>query len=279
MAESARESLDSLANLMLPLPDAPFIRLNEVATLESEPGLSSYFHFDYTRTITVTADVVKTLTTPLKAIEQLKSGIDLKRDWPGMRIVVGGEAEETESSMGSLIVAFTAAAIGIYLLLYLLFNSFLQPLSVLIAVPFSLIGVIIAFALHHQPLGFLAMLGVVGLSGIVVNDSLILVDVINKLKADQPGDPWPAAIAEAVGKRLRPILLTSVTTVAGLLPMAYGIGGSDPYTAPMALAMGYGLLFSTVLTLIFLPCLVMVGVDLQSFGGVLGRLFVKKRRG
>ncbi len=137
-------------------------------------------------------------------------------------------------------MAFIAAAVGIYLVLLLLFNSMIQPLLVMVAVPFGLIGVIAAFALHQEVLGFLAMLGVVGLTGIVVNDSLIHVNFVNRLRNEKPGVPLLEIVVEATKSRLRPIFLTSVTTVAGLLPMAYGLGGSDPYSAPMALAMGYG---------------------------------------
>ena len=121
------------------------------------------------------------------------------------------------------------------------------------AVPFGIIGVIFAFAFHGKPIGFLAMLGVIGLVGIVVNDSLILVDLANRMREEKAGTSANDIIVEATKHRLRPILLTSVTTVAGLLPMAYGIGGSDPFVAPMAPAMGYGILFATPLTLILLP--------------------------
>ena len=146
--------------------------------------------------------------------------------------------------MESLAIAFLAAAIAIYLLLLLLFNSVAQPVLVMLAIPFGLIGVIAAFALHGQAFGFLAMLGVIGLTGIVVNDSLILVNLANELHASAHGT-FRECVIEAARRRLRPIILTSITTVAGLLPMAYGIGGSDPFSAPMALAMGYGILFAT----------------------------------
>jgi multidrug efflux pump subunit AcrB len=180
-----------------------------------------------------------------------------------MRIVAGGETQETQESMGSLGVAFAAAAVGIYLVLLLLFNSLIQPLVVMFAVPFGLIGVIFAFAVHGQSLGFLAMLGVIGLVGIVVNDSLILVNLANRMRDARTDVPRNDIIVDATKHRLRPILLTSVTTVAGLLPMAYGIGGSDPFSAPMALAMGYGILFATPLTLILLPCLLLVQGDIE----------------
>jgi multidrug efflux pump subunit AcrB len=175
--------------------------------------------------------------------------------------------------MGSLVVAFVAAAVGIYLLLLLLFNSLAQPVLVMVAIPFGLVGVILAFALHQQALGFLAMLGVVGLTGILVNDSLILVNLVNRMKAIDPGRSFRACVIAATKIRLRPIVLTSITTVAGLLPMAYGLGGSDPFSAPMALAMGYGILFATPITLLLIPCLLMAMHDGR---GLLERLMITR---
>lgn len=262
LEESARASPDSLADLALPAPGGGFVRLREVADFRIEPGPSNVYHYDHERTVTITADVLKGVITPLEATGAALAGIDLDADWPGMRLVVGGEAEETQASMRSLFLAFAAAAVGIYLLLLLLFDSPAQPLVVMAAIPFGLIGVIAAFALHGASVGFLAMLGVVGLTGIVVNDSLILVNLVNRLRAERRDAPYHELIVEAARSRLRPILLTSITTVAGLLPMAYGIGGSDPFAAPMALAMGYGILFATPLTLVLLPCLLATLDDL-----------------
>lgn len=272
LEEQVRASPAALGELVVPNRDGRFIQLSEVAALRSETGPSNMYHFDNERAITITADVIKGRTTPLKATEQALSGLDFDDEWPGMRVVVGGEAEETAASMHSLISAFVAAAVAIYLVLLLLFNSMAQPILVMLAIPFALIGVIAAFALHHQALGFLAMLGVVGLTGIVVNDSLILVNMVNQLRHEKPHTALPTLLLEASESRLRPILLTSVTTAAGLLPMAYGLGGSDPFTAPMALAMGYGILFATPLTLVLLPCLLAVQEDVAKGGWRLVRM-------
>ena len=248
---------------MIPNRKGRFVRLSEVAGFGAEPGPSNVYHFDNERTVTITGDVDLERTTPLEATALALEGIDLDADWPGLRLMVGGEAQETGASMQSLIVAFFKAAVGIYLLLLLLFNSMTQPVLVMLAIPFGLIGVIAPFALHREALGFLAMLGVVGLTGIVVNDSLILVNRVNRLREEYPDRPLDWAITEAAKLRLRPILLTSVTTVAGLLPMAYGLGGSDPFAAPMALAMGWGILFATPLTLLLLPCLLRAQQDFE----------------
>ena len=264
--ETARNSLDSLADLVIPNNRGDFIRLEEVAEFNIDAGPSNVYHFDNERAITITADVNKDLITPLKATEAALDGVNMD-NWPGMRLVVGGEAEESADSMSSLVVAFFAAALGIYLLLLLLFNSATQPVLVMIAIPFGMVGVILAFALHQQAFGFLAMLGIVGLTGIVVNDSLILVNLVNRMKATHPEKSLHERIISASKTRLRPIVLTSITTVAGLLPMAYGLGGADPFSAPMALAMGYGILFATPITLILIPCLLAALHDLRRLSG------------
>ncbi len=275
LEEKARGSVAVLGNLIIPNSEGRFVYLKDVADFKTEAGPSNIYHYDNERTITVSADIDKGKTTPLLATQAVVDSINLDQDWPRMRIVTGGETEETQKSMGSLLVAFLAAAVGIYLVLLLLFNSMIQPLLVMVAVPFGLIGVIFAFAVHGQSLGFLAMLGVIGLTGIVVNDSLILVNLANRLRDENTGKTIADIIVEATKHRLRPILLTSVTTVAGLLPMAYGLGGSDPFSAPMALAMGYGILFATPLTLLLLPSLLLIQNDA---GNLIARLFNRASR-
>jgi multidrug efflux pump subunit AcrB len=156
--------------------------------------------------------------------------------------------------------------VGIYFLLVLLFNSFTQPLLVMIAIPFGLVGVVFALGMHSEPLSFLALIGSIGLAGVVVNDSLVLVNHINELRAARPDEPVLKLVAEATSNRLRAIILTTLTTVAGLLPLAYGIGGTALYMAPMALVLGYGLIFATPLTLVLVPSLYVIGNDI-------GRLF------
>ena len=263
LEEEARGSAEVLGKLIIPNRYGRFVELQEVASFHMAPGPSNLHHYDNERTITVTANIDKEKTTSLLATTAVLDAIDVQRDWPGMRIVAGGETEETQESMGSLAVAFAVAAVGIYLVLVLLFNSLLQPVLVMVAVPFGLTGVIFAFAVHGQAIGFLAMLGVIGLVGIVVNDSLILVNLANSLRHSNTEASLREIVVDATKHRLRPILLTSVTTVAGLLPMAYGLGGSDPFSAPMALAMGYGILFATPLTLVLLPCLLLIQGDLK----------------
>lgn len=261
LEEEARTDVRLLGDLLIPNNTGRLIPLREVVELEIGPGPSSYYHFDGERSTTITADVIKDKVTPLEVVNAAVEHFDLDRGWPGMRFVVGGEAEETAESFRSLFIAFVVAVLAIYFVLTLLFGSFTQPFIVMVAIPFGVISVVIAFAIHGEPLGFLAMMGLVGLSGVVVNDSLVLVNHLNELRRSQPDESIVRIAAQGTADRLRAVTLTTITTVVGLLPLAYGIGGSDPFIAPMALALGYGLIFATPLTLLLIPCLYVVRTD------------------
>ena len=141
------------------------------------------------------------------------------------------------------------------------------------AIPFGVIGVILAFFFHGAPLSFLGMIGMIGLSGVVINDSIVLVDFINKARTRHHMSAIEACIY-AGKRRFRAVWLTSFTTIVGLLPLVYGIGGRDLFLEPAAMAMSYGLLFGTVLILLFVPCLYLVREDIIL---ILSKPFQKKR--
>jgi multidrug efflux pump subunit AcrB len=262
LTKTALKNEQFLLNLPIPNRQGRLIRLGAVASLESGPGPNSYRHYDGERTTTVVADVDREIVAPLVVTESVLKHLDVERNWPGMSIAVGGEAEETEEAMMSLAVTFIIAFIGIYFLLVLLFNSFSQPFLVMIAIPFGFVGVIIALTLHGEPLGFMAITGLIGLAGVVVNDSLVLVNHLNVLRTQKPEANIRELVADGTADRLRAILLTTFTTVAAVIPLAYGIGGYDLYMAPMALTLGWGLLFATPLTLILVPSLYMIREDI-----------------
>jgi len=233
--------------------------------MKTGPGPSTYRHWDGERTTTIEADVDTDVTTSLEVAEKILDKFnEIEKEWPGFRLQVGGEAEESRESITNIATTFVIAFIGIYFLLVLLFNSFLQPFLVMIAIPFGFIGVVVALSLHGEPLSFLALIGVVGLAGVVVNDSLVLVSHLNELKRQKPDAPMKEIIAEGASNRLRAILLTTLTTVVGLLPLAYGLGGTSLYMSPMALSLGYGLLFATPITLVLVPCLYMIFYDISK---------------
>jgi multidrug efflux pump subunit AcrB len=265
----ARRDVSFLRNLVIPNRQGRLIALKNAARLIVGPGPNAFRHFDGIRTTTVTADVDQEVTTPLGATVPLVREMNVRENWPGMELRVGGEAEESMESIRNLAFTFVIAFVGIYFLLILLFNSFWQPFMVIAAIPFGIIGVIVALILHGEPLSFLAIIGTIGLAGVVVNDSLVLVNHLNELRQQYPERELRDVVALGTANRLRAIILTTLTTVAGVLPLAYGIGGTDYFISPMALALGYGLLFATPLTLVLIPCLYMIWNDI-------GRLFKKR---
>ncbi|MBL7073979.1 efflux RND transporter permease subunit [candidate division KSB1 bacterium] len=262
--EEARKRLRDLNELRIPNRQGRLIPLKEVAWLKTGPGPSDYRHFNGERALTIEADLDQDIITPLEVTDAVLNHFDLNRDWPGMQLALEGELFETEESMAGLFLAFIIAVIGIYFLLVLLFNSLTQPFLVIIAIPFGIIGVIVAFAFHGEPFSFMAIMGIIGLCGVVVNDSLVLVSHINDLRRQKEGENVLQIVAEGTANRLRAIVLTTLTTVVALLPLAYGLGGTSPFMAPIALALGWGLLLATPLTLVLVPSLYAIGGDISK---------------
>ena len=237
----------------------PLVNFSSIRQIVGEPDFN---HYNGLRSIMVSASVNDEKTSTSEVMKEALLQLDLDKNFPSVRAISEGGAKETAKSMDSFKQAFLMAIVGIFLLLVLLFNSYSQPLIILSAIPFSVIGVIWAFFLHGEALSFFAILGVLALVGVIVNDSLVLVSHLNYLK-DKALEKltihqW---IVKGVKDRLRAVVLTSLTTLAGILPLAYGLGGTDYLLQPMALALGYGLLFGTLMTLILLPCLYLMNVE------------------
>ncbi|MCB1172484.1 MAG: efflux RND transporter permease subunit [Leptospiraceae bacterium] len=232
------------------------VKLSLLASYEQGSGRTVINHFNSRRIVYVTANVDEKKISSAGAnvkLKEISAGVAAR--YPGTSVQQGGEFQDTQDSMSSLGYAFAAGLMLNFILLTGLFRSLKQPLVVLAAIPMSLAGVIVAFLTHGQPLSFLAIMGVVGLAGVVVNDSIVLVDYVNQLRRDKPGSDLIDLLVEAGSTRLRAVLLTTITTALGLLPTAYGLGGYDPFLVPMALAFAWGLVFATSLTLILVPVL------------------------
>ncbi|MEJ2693274.1 MAG: efflux RND transporter permease subunit, partial [Candidatus Thiodiazotropha sp.] len=225
-SKAVRKSTNSLAKLTVPNRNGYLTPLREMARFVSAPGPANFTHYNGDRATTISGDIDKEVTTPLKVSNAVKKKFDVERDYPGLSLVISGEAEESEKSVYQLMVIMSVAVVCIYLLLTLLFNSVWQPLMVMMAIPFGMVGVIVGFSIHGEALGFLGMIGVIGLAGVVVNDSLVLVAHVNELRRQHPQRPIRDVVSEGTSNRLRAVLLTTISTVAGLLPLAYGIGGT-----------------------------------------------------
>jgi multidrug efflux pump subunit AcrB len=266
--ESYRNSIRALEKVFVTNNFGNLIPVSKMISYEKRPGLSAINHLDGKRLLTVTANLDDTKTDPRKANAAIKKEVDksafLDRYPVGYRVRYGGENKDTEESLGSLGRSFFVAFIIIFMILASLFKSFIQPVIVATAIPFSFMGVIIAFITHGHYFSFLSFIGIVGLSGIVVNDSIVLVDFANQLRAQKPEMSTFDLLLETGVVRLRPVILTTVTTVLGILPTAYGIGGADPFLMPMALAIGWGLAFATSLTLILIPVLYKIVYDIHD---------------
>jgi len=261
-----RNKIGVFENLLVPNRYGKLIPLSRIAVLDRHPGITAIKHDDGKRVVSVTANVDEDVTTSREVNVALADRFnDIAEKYFGYSLKTGGEWEETQKSMNSLFRAFAIAGFLVFMILAANFRSLVQPLIVMLAIPFGFIGVILGFYIHDLPLSFMALLGVVGLAGVVVNDSIVLVEFINTLRRD--GQDRRSSIIQGCRLRLRPVLLTTITTVLGLVSVAYMIGGGDPFIRPAAMAIVWGLSFATLLTLILIPCVyaIMDDITLRFF--------------
>jgi multidrug efflux pump subunit AcrB len=230
------------------------VALKHFARLEGTTGPSAIHHFGGTRSVTISADTDDSIITSAELNTRLreKFGRSAARV-PGLRMRLGGQEEEMGLSMNGLFFALVIACISIYFILVILFNSFLQPILIMSVIPFAAGGVFLTLVLHNRPLVFISLVGMLGLAGVVVNDAIVMVSSLNR-KVKEEGHSIES-IAEGALGRFRPVILTTLTTFAGLVPLAYGIGGDLPMIRPMVLVMAWGLVFATAVTLVFIPVL------------------------
>ena len=192
---------------------------------------------------------------------------DLQKRYPGMKIEFLGSTEEQGKAFSSLKVAFPVALLLVYMLLAGLFRSYFQPLVVMAAIPFGIQGAIVGHWLTDNPVTILSLIGLVALTGILVNDSLVLVDFINQ-RIRRGMSHFEASI-EGAKLRLRPILLTTLTTVAGLTPLMFETSFQAKFLIPMAVTLTFGLMFATALTLVIVPAINMIFFDVQSIASAI----------
>jgi multidrug efflux pump subunit AcrB len=273
---SARRSLDALLETPVRAGGGELVRLRDVVKPVDFPGVSTIYHREGQRTATVSASFVpgSAHTALSMAARVEKEIIPRFAGMPGLRIYNGGEAEDTREVTADLGVASILAVIGITVVITLMLGSLLEACFVVAVVPFSAAAVVLTFFLHGKPLSLLAMLGAIGLAGVVVNASIVMVDSIHRQLRTVDGDDPRArreAIIDAVVTRLRPILVTSLTTLGGVMPTAYGLGGYDAVVSPMSLALGWGLALSTLVTLLLVPTLYTLAGDLRGIGDVVER--------
>ncbi|MFQ5487142.1 MAG: efflux RND transporter permease subunit [Gammaproteobacteria bacterium] len=252
----------ALARLRIVLPDGRAVLLGEVADIHVGRGYNLVKRRDLQRLATITAEVDSNVTTPLAVADRVRDEFapPIAAD-PAYRLLFLGEKRKANESIQDMLRALVIAVAIIFFILAALFKSLLDPLVVMFAIPFGIIGVIVGHLLLGYHLQFLSLIGFLALAGIVVNDSLILVEFAKRLRAQ--GRDRIDALVEAGRVRTRPILLTSITTFLGISPLIFFSTGQTAFLAPMAVSLGFGLLFATGLILIGIPCFYLVADDLR----------------
>jgi HAE1 family hydrophobic/amphiphilic exporter-1 len=247
-----RRDVRSILETEVRTPGGYLMKLADVADVEFARGYQSLSHYDGSRAVTVYADVDEDQATSVSANRALESHFaDLGARYPEVEVIYGGEFQETAKAFANLRAAFPVALLLIYMILAAQFRSYLQPLVVATAIPFGLMGVVAGVGIIGYTVSFGLLYATIGLTGVVVNDSLVMVDFINRARRD--GMPLLEAVRQSGARRLRPILLTTLTTALALLPMALGLAGVSKSYGPFAAALTFGLMVAMVGTLFAVP--------------------------
>lgn len=248
-----RSSVEDLNSLQIRVPNSnQEIALSEVATVTSSESPSSLFRQDQISILNVIADIDQDQTSlDLVIVDINQFMTDLVQDYPGVKFRQDGEAEDTAKTNAKLILGVIILLATIYALLAIPFKSYGQPLIIMSIIPFGLVGAVLGHIITFQDISILSLFGMLALIGVLVNDSLVLVDYINKKRQD--GVEIIEAVITAATTRFRPVILTSITTFAGLIPVLLDGSQQAKWLKPMATSLGFGILFATIMTLIIVP--------------------------
>ncbi len=264
-----RASINQLERLSIRTPAGNSVPLDSVASIDVGRGFAQIRRVDRRRTVNVQADVDKS-TANVEGIKRdlTELAADLEQEFPDLRISLEGEAREQRESFGSLKVGLLFVLMVIYALLAIPFKSYLQPFLVMAVIPFGVVGGVLGHMLMGMSLSVMSYMGMLALIGVVVNDSLVLVDWVNRQRAK--GAELFDAVKSAGVARFRAVILTSLTTFFGLIPLIFETSTQAQFLIPMAVSLGYGILFATMVTLILIPVNYLVLEDIKrlfGFGG------------
>jgi multidrug efflux pump subunit AcrB len=263
--EEDRKSLWDLESMRIRTLQGGELPLTQAADVHVGWGFSEINRTDRKRVINVTASVDSKVANAGEILLDLNQSIinELAVDYPGLTFNMEGEEKERQESMGSMREGFLLALIGIFALLAVSLKSYSQPLIIMAAIPFGVVGAVLGHLIMGFNLSILSIFGVVALSGVVINDSLLLIDKVNRDR-DEGVDAYPALV-DAGQRRFRPILLTSLTTFFGLTPMILETSVQAQFLIPMAISLGFGILFATGITLLLIPSLYLILEDMRKF--------------
>ncbi len=254
LAEQGYSDIDSLLRTPIVLPDGSEMALGELVQHKVQYGRSNIRHHNLRRAITLEADLNKEVIDTVAANKQMVEGWQaIAVDYPGISLDFSGELDDINESLDSILVLFVLGLGLIYLILGTQFESYFQPLLIIFTIPMALTGVLLGLWITGNPLSLYTLYGVVALGGIAVNAAIVLISAANQRL--QAGMSVIHATVYAARRRVIPIIITSLTTIAGLFSLATGLGGHSMIWGPVATAIVWGLAFSTVLTLIVTPML------------------------
>ncbi len=261
LPESERVSLHTIDELMIRASSGAEVPLREVTKIKYGRSYTAINRRSGRRVVLVSANVSPRSKTGEVLNDMLQTALPaLMQKYPGLRYSFEGGNASTRESLGSLKTTYPLALLIIYAMLAIPFRSYTQPLIVMVSIPFGVIGAVLGHLIMGYSLSILSMFGIVALSGVVVNDSLIMVDAANRLKREGGGSSHSVIHAAGI-QRFRPILLTTLTTCGGLAPMIMETSRQAKFLIPMAISLGFGILFATFITLILVPSLYMVVED------------------
>lgn len=266
LPESERQSQTHVRDLLIRTPDGVMVPLHALVELNPDRAYASITRKDGRRTVNVTANV-----TPRKDAQRVKQTIEtdvlpgLLADYPGLTYSFEGRQAVLADSMKALGQGYLLILLVIYVLLAIPTGSYLQPLIVMLAIPFGILGAIVGHMVMGYSMSIISMMGIIAVSGVVVNDSLVMVDYANS-RIKEGMSPL-AAICSTGARRFRPIMLTTVTTFVGLAPMIFETSRQARFMIPMAISLGFGVLFATAISLLLVPCLFMVIEDIRALFG------------
>ncbi len=266
--DANRRELWNFETMRIRTPSGQAIPLLQAAEAIEGQSFSEINRTDRKRVINISATVNNEQSNAQEIIADLKQNLlpQLVADYPGLSWDMEGEEKERKESLGSMLSGFKLSLIAIFALLAIPFRSYSQPLLIMAAIPFGMIGAILGHIIMGFNLSLLSMFGMVALAGVVVNDSLLLIDKINRSRRE--GLPLYDAIITAGTRRFRPIILTSLTTFFGLMPMILETSVQAQFLVPMAISLGFGILFATGITLLLIPALYIILEDVRRLVGL-----------
>jgi multidrug efflux pump subunit AcrB len=256
-----RRSVANLENMRIRTPSGDEVPFGSVAEVSFGSSYSAITRLNRERTITVSADINPELIEPGKVIREISSDFipGLLARHPSVNYGLQGASQEEQEFIGNITVASIAALFLIYALIAIPLHSYGQPLVIMSVIPFGLIGAVIGHVVMGKAISMFSLFGLVALAGVVVNDSLIMVDFINK--AREKGVSLRQAVIDSGTQRFRAIILTSFTTAAGLMPIMLETSVQAQYMIPMAISLSFGIIFATAITLFLIPSLYILQID------------------